>query len=257
MAFISAREHGSKIGTGGAPGKEQVNRDRKERLRKLALESVDLSKDPYFMRNHLGRYECRLCLTLHTNEGNYLAHTQGKKHQQNLRKREAKEQHEKQMRENSVAVRADSLAGKSYASQTSHSSVKIGRPGYRVTKQLDRGSLQRALLFQIEYPQIDASERPHYRLMSPFEQHIEKPDRSIQYLLFAAEPYEVVAFKIPNVELDKADGKFWNHWEPNRKVFSLQLYFKPPVDLNTSGNSSQQQQQPSGPPPAPPAPPSQ
>lgn len=28
------------------------------------------------MRNHLGQYECRLCLTLHTNEGNYLAHTQ-------------------------------------------------------------------------------------------------------------------------------------------------------------------------------------
>lgn len=23
------------------------------------------------------QYECRLCLTLHTNEGNYLAHTQG------------------------------------------------------------------------------------------------------------------------------------------------------------------------------------
>ena len=51
--------------------------DRRERLRRLALETIDLSKDPYFMRNHLGQYECRLCLTLHTNEGNYLAHTQG------------------------------------------------------------------------------------------------------------------------------------------------------------------------------------
>lgn len=50
--------------------------DRRERLRKLALETIDLNKDPYFMRNHLGQYECRLCLTLHTNEGNYLAHTQ-------------------------------------------------------------------------------------------------------------------------------------------------------------------------------------
>ena len=52
------------------------NVDRRERLRRLALETIDLSKDPYFMRNHLGQYECRLCLTLHTNEGNYLAHTQ-------------------------------------------------------------------------------------------------------------------------------------------------------------------------------------
>jgi hypothetical protein len=42
---------------------------RRERLRKLALETVDLNKDPYFMRNHLGTYECKLCLTIHTNEG--------------------------------------------------------------------------------------------------------------------------------------------------------------------------------------------
>ena len=61
--------------------------DRRERLRKLALETIDLSKDPYFMRNHLGTYECKLCLTLHNNEGNYLAHTQGKRHQQNLARR--------------------------------------------------------------------------------------------------------------------------------------------------------------------------
>jgi hypothetical protein len=41
-------------------------------------------QDPYFMKNHLGSYECKLCLTLHTNEGSYLAHTQGKKHQDNV-----------------------------------------------------------------------------------------------------------------------------------------------------------------------------
>ncbi len=39
------------------------------------------------MRNHLGSCECKLCLTLHTNEGSYLAHTQGKKHQDNLYKK--------------------------------------------------------------------------------------------------------------------------------------------------------------------------
>ena len=33
-------------------------------------------QDPYFMRNHLGTYECKLCLTLHNNEASYLAHTQ-------------------------------------------------------------------------------------------------------------------------------------------------------------------------------------
>ena len=31
--------------------------DRRERLRRLALETIDLSKDPYFMRNHLGQVQ--------------------------------------------------------------------------------------------------------------------------------------------------------------------------------------------------------
>ena len=38
-----------------------------------------------------GSYECKLCLTLHNNEGSYLAHTQGKKHQANLARRADKE----------------------------------------------------------------------------------------------------------------------------------------------------------------------
>jgi len=68
----------------------EANVNRRERLRQLALETVDLQNDPYLMKNHLGSYECKLCLTLHTNEGSYLAHTQGKRHQQNLGRRAAK-----------------------------------------------------------------------------------------------------------------------------------------------------------------------
>ena len=70
---------GSKFGGGGVSSSQNAERERKERLKQLALESIDLAKDPYLMRNHLGTYECKLCLTLHTNEANYLAHTQGKK----------------------------------------------------------------------------------------------------------------------------------------------------------------------------------
>lgn len=32
--------------------------------------------------------------------------------------------------------------------------------------------------------------------MSAYEQHVEPPDRSWQYLLFAAEPYETISFKV-------------------------------------------------------------
>ncbi|GMI19172.1 hypothetical protein TeGR_g2612 [Tetraparma gracilis] len=83
---------GSKFGGGGLQSEGDAARDRKERLRQLALEQVDLSKDPYFMKNHLGTFECRLCYTLHTNEGSYLAHTQAKKHQANLARRAKEEQ---------------------------------------------------------------------------------------------------------------------------------------------------------------------
>ncbi|XP_039164377.1 splicing factor 3A subunit 2 [Eucalyptus grandis] len=80
------REWGSKPGSGGAASAQNEAIDRRERLRRLALETIDLAKDPYFMHNHLGSYECKLCLTLHNNEGNYLAHTQEKRHQTNLAK---------------------------------------------------------------------------------------------------------------------------------------------------------------------------
>ncbi len=58
---------GARIGNVGVSSYEDANVERKERLRKLALEMIDISKDPYFMRNHIGTYECRLCLTLHSN----------------------------------------------------------------------------------------------------------------------------------------------------------------------------------------------
>ena len=112
---------GSKIGSGGQLSESQAAIERRERLRKLALETIDISKDPYFMRNHLGSYECKLCLTLHTNEGNYLAHTQGKRHQSNLGRR--------------AAMEAKNAAPKPMVAkeQVKRRIIKIGRPGYKVS----------------------------------------------------------------------------------------------------------------------------
>lgn len=36
-----------------------ANVERRERLKQLAMEIIDLQKDPYFMINHLGTYECK------------------------------------------------------------------------------------------------------------------------------------------------------------------------------------------------------
>ncbi|KAL2295011.1 hypothetical protein Nmel_018155 [Mimus melanotis] len=197
---------GGKTGSGGVASASESNRDRRERLRQLALETIDINKDPYFMKNHLGSYECKLCLTLHNNEGSYLAHTQGKKHQTNLARRAAKEAKEAPAQPAPEKVKVEV---KKF--------VKIGRPGYKVTKQRDPETGQQSLLFQIDYPEIAESIMPRHRFMSAYEQRIEPPDRRWQYLLMAAEPYETIAFKVPSREIDKAEGKFWTHWNRETK----------------------------------------
>lgn len=67
---------------------------------------------------------------------------------------------------------------------------------------------------------------PRHRFMSAYEQKIEPPDRKWQYLLFAAEPYETIAFKVPSREVEKTDNKFWTHWNRDTKQFFLQFAFK-------------------------------
>ena len=111
------------------------------------------------MKNHLGSYECKVCLTLHNNEGNYLAHTQGKRHQQNLARRAAKEQ-----------MNTPLLPQAMRSAIKPKKTVKIGRPGYRVTKQLEPGTSQRSLLFEVDYPEIEDGLQPRHRFMSAYEQ---------------------------------------------------------------------------------------
>lgn len=207
---------GHKTGSGAPATSQEWNLERKERLRRLALETIDLNKDPYFMKNHLGHFECRLCLTLHVNEGSYLAHTQGRKHQTNLARRK-----EKEKAESAVAP-----APAKVAPTRTGRSVKIGRPGYRVSKLRDPDTLQKALLFEIDYPEINEGAKPYHRFMSSFEQRVESPpDTKYQFLLFAADPYETIAFKIPNMEVDRSEGKFYSNWDPEKKVYTIQLFF--------------------------------
>ena len=61
-----------------------------------------------------------------------------------------------------------------------------------------------------------------HRFMSAYEQKIQPPDKKWQYLLFAAEPYETIAFKIPSREVDKSD-KFWTLYNKDTKQFFLQV----------------------------------
>jgi len=199
--------------------RDQEGIDRRERQRQLALETIDLAKDPYFMRNHLGSYECKLCLTLHNNEGNYLAHTQGKRHQTNLARRAAREAKDNPAMPQPIMPKKKIVIRKT---------PRIGRPGYRVTKQKDAETGQKSLIFYIEYPEIEEGIQPRHRFMSSYEQKVEPADKNYQYVLFAAEPYETIAFKIPSkeIERDTTSGKFTFNWDREHKAFTLQIYFK-------------------------------
>ena len=203
---------GGKTGGGGAATAQQEAIHRRERLRKLALETIDIAKDPYFMRNNVGQYECKLCLTVHPNEANYLSHTQAKRHQQNLGRRAAQD-----------AAAAASLqpAAAAPAAGAKRKAPCIGRPGYKVVKQRDPESGARSLLFEIEYPEIEAGLQPRHRFMSAFEQRVEAPDKAWQYLLFATEPYETIAFKIPSVEVERDPAKLFTHWDAGKKLFTV------------------------------------
>ncbi|CAF1059353.1 unnamed protein product [Adineta steineri] len=73
-------------------------------------------------------------LPSHNNGGSYLAHTQGKKHQSNLARRAA--------RENQQSSDIVQSIKRHYEVRKF---IKIGRPGYNVTKQRDLDTKQQSL----------------------------------------------------------------------------------------------------------------
>ena len=60
--------------------------------------------------------------------------------------------------------------------------------------------------------------------MSPYEQRVEPPNKDFQYLLFACEPYETIAFKVPNERIERDGETFVTTW--HEKVFTLKFAFE-------------------------------
>jgi splicing factor 3A subunit 2 len=112
---------------------------------------------------------------LHTNEGSYLAHTQGKKHQTNLARRAARDMKETQLM---VAPMAPSVQRKVF--------LKIGRPGYRVTKVRDSDTGKEGMMVQVHLPNIKEDVVPRRRFMSAWEQRKEPPNKNQQYLIVSS-----------------------------------------------------------------------
>ena len=226
----------NKIGTGAYASISMINLERRDRLRKIASETTDLLKDPYFYRNHMGIYECKLCLTIHNNEGSYLAHTQSKKHQTNLNKRKVIEaKHNLFMEElkNEQKEKMENIKIKY---------IKIGRPAYRIVKEKDYMSHKRKIKFEINYPSIKENITPQFRIMSELEINTQKNginendinneeeknkyENKYHYVIFSAEPYENIAVRIPNMPLDYNTEKHFSYWDDGKKIFYLTLNYK-------------------------------
>jgi splicing factor 3A subunit 2 len=122
--------------------------------------------------------------------------------------------------------------------------LKIGRPGYRVTKVRDPDTGKEGLMVQVHLPHVKQDVIPRRRFMSAWEQKREPPNKNQQYLIVnlflyvptiaisdsfkvAAEPYETIAFRIParEIEDESDDAGFWNwsHWDPDTHQYSFQF----------------------------------
>ena len=218
----------NRVGSKGAAAlarKDEQQANRKDRLKKLATDSADLKSDPFFLKNHLGTFECKLCLTIHSNEGSYLIHTQGKKHQMNIARRSAKEAYL------STSSAGMGLFEKKAIVETRKPKkrfMKIGKPSYKITKIKDPDTLHFGILFQVDFPKITEGVEPLHRFMSSFEQRNELADKQWQYILIAAEPYETIAIKIPSHELDIE--KVFNFYDPDEKVFVVQVMYSAGIE---------------------------
>ena len=135
---------------------------RRERLKKLAMETIDLRKDPYLARTQMGTLECRLCGTTHSTEGSYLAHSQGRRHQLGLAKRL------EQLKPSIVSHTQAPI--ESVNRPANRSFVKIGVP---VSRLVGISGDLGGFAISVQVPEIAANVEPQLRIMSAYEQRVE------------------------------------------------------------------------------------
>lgn len=206
---------GSKKGSGGVAGSSETNQYRRERLKNLLQSKINIDSDPYVFKNHLGVLECKLCLTTHLSESNYITHATARRHQVNLMRRA---EAEKKQQKAKLGTNKEELAiEKRYW-------MKIGRPEYKAVKIRDPVTLNKGLLFIVKLDKIKENVIPLYKFISSKEHDKATADTNFQYLVISAEPYENIGFKIPNTNAI-VSSKTWDYWDPDTKEYCVQLFY--------------------------------
>ena len=194
---------------------------RTNRINKLKLVEKDITDDQNLFKNQYGTFECRLCCTQHTTEAAYIAHTYGKTHKRNLERRRV------------VLARKEAMMGgcrkgpQPKPQGVVNKKVKIGDPAYSIYKTKNpTGSL--TILFELTYDKIRKNTSPKCRIMSAFEQTVETPpDSRYQFIVFAAQPYNTVAFKVPNNPI--LESQTIEDWKPREHLYTYQITVSAPV----------------------------
>lgn len=235
----------SKKGAGAVADRHETNAQTKLRIKELLTSKVlDLDKDPYVYRNHLGQLECRLCLTAHANEASYISHLSGRKHSMNLERRRVIAERSQGVKKNIVDTSVSTTAKRSWR--------KAGRAEFQITKLRKKETLQLGILLQAQLPLITVKE-PYFCFMSYYElsqknkqdcvlflklRKLDYEDQEAvdpskwQYLVLSAEPYENVAVAFPAAKRlekpsdDTQTESFWWYWDTDTREFFLQVLFK-------------------------------
>lgn len=211
---------GQKTGTGAMASAQDLAQQRRDRLRKLAMETIDLRNDPYLSKNRMGQLVCKLCLSIHATEGGYLAHTQTRAHQMNLARRVAKLEGNAFGREASSAAPYSMDEDMQSGDSESHTNI-FGVPEYKVDKVHDRVRHYLGFVVTVDYSKALKGSSPAHRVSSTYEQRMEPVDEKCQYLLLACAAYETIAIRVPVGPVD-----VMGHWDPETKRYRVQLLLK-------------------------------
>lgn len=115
-------------------------------------------------------------------------------------------------------------------------------------------------MFSIEYSKITEGFQPLYRIVSSIEQRVEAPDTQWNYIVFAADPYANIGFKIPNREFERSmdaeeKTKFKTFWDTDKKIFTVSIRngikLTPLVTIDLQGLGNSKWKQPAGQPRSP------
>ena len=202
----------------------------------------------WFGKNYLGQIVCKLCGTVHRDEENFLVHLEAKRHHTNIAAKERARKLQEQQHNILMRMREDrqkqdllerigaaddpmaAIAGKRAAAATA------GIP--KVDHHLERENGMCHVYFRVHYPlaltegsETGVVSRPLHRWLGTYETQVVPKDPTVQYLVFACEPYETVAFVFPaqrnvttanNTRLpDDTQDRYSCKWDPVEKVYTL------------------------------------